>query len=1686
MDIHVPEYKKTRQFILSSRNPWWSNGGIGSPHTNGRGHPWHLAMIMEGWEDHSTLDRVLNTAYGGSLHESVTMSGGSTRKWFGWANALFSEWLMQTSDSVQTSTKVFKKTARNYWYNGLDALKTSKLEYDALKRLESVISPCQHYRFPKVIKLEGPTISTTSIGTSLDFASDEQKDKISNVDEQLKCILSHLKQAKVRHLDIKCGNMGVENGILKMLDFGISTIDHNPLSSVLKKMDDEFMEDAKYETFLKEYFKKCINERKKTVSYPKETCDINTWVNDLNCRRSTYNENYICTFNNVGIDNTKIKVSFGMENTNDVMGRNEMDEYPIFTKGAFYGKEPFEFKVTNKNKNAHLGHEFEKYDARLSTLMNSYTMKDNYRGQTISGKTLAIMRHNYANPWWTINEVFLVWLAGVREVDHILFLDGHSKSSMDEFWTIAFGGNIISVGNLKSPVIFEKLFVVSDGLGLNSPLSPDFHSGKSTSKCQTNIFEKFVTYILRDISPVSQNMITLIDRKAYVRHPRGKTMPRVWNNCESEENTLRQAGYNVKRVRLETLSIREQLEQIRATSTLISVHGAGLAWLLFLPSGSKIIEAVPSSRANRRTFETASTWRQHITYERIPTKPLGNDRYDTDIIKHVKLETQKQKNKYDTPKKLPNFRSEKTKKQQENHELCILIPFRDKSDDVNSQGSNRENNLKEWLQYMSGFLKFEATVYIVEQTKEGIFNKGWLFNIGFKESEGECDYIVLHDVDQIPMNKGNNYFFRETPTKLIYETKRNNHIRKLSRDNVGGALMITRRKYQEINGYSNNFGGWGREDDNMALRLKKHGGYDVQSADIGHYEELEHARVMGLDETKQFHKNVANTHDFTSGLSNLKYEIIASDIKTYKLLHVKRMKVRLPTLRKARLFQVFPMNHELLFLEFRLRTTCDATDMFVIHEAEFDWMFRHKKRYAFEKRHFFESLCPGKIVWTMQRTHGNDNGWAQNAEARNSIIPELEKQVTMRTDDIICLFDADEVPTVEALAASRKGPYPIKMKLFPFKYGLFWRYGNGFTAKTSVQRFGSITTLYDLRHSPHVRTIENAGWHFSWVGSTKYIIQKAKQSHAADGRVGDDAEKMKPSFIDKMVCDGHDWDGSTHWGKESKFINNEEWPNFFDAYPTLTDKKTRCQPHLTIIIPFRENPNDAFSQGSGREQNLRDWTKYMCSFLPDVGRTNVDVRIIEQTQQGPFNKGALFNVGYHLSKNTAKYLVLHDVDHIPEKKTNDYRFRPDPTHMCVRTSQFGYANTHHTSIGGALMLTTNFYKSINGYSNNFLGWGGEDNNMYMRIGGHVLKKLSPEVGRYKALDHKRTHGLDKTDLFRSHPGSDKISGVSDVKWRTISSKETTCGSIKFTRTLVDFNVHKLAIIIPFRSTVDKLAQGGPDRERNLNNWLEYMSTWFKIPADVFVIEQSDDGRPFNKGALFNVGYDLTKDSHDYMIFHDVDCVPLDVENTYEWKDTPTVLRWHWSRVMDENWNAGGVLQMTHTEYKNINGYSNIFWGWGFEDTNMALRIKSKSNFNQKNFKYRDFKHDRVPGLHKKWNKQYAHNKRQEKIVDDSGISDIKYAVLSKKNINAENKLKANRIKVELQYTKGLVDINSQSQYLIKTSNLFAAINYNAPENKGPWKQGLDYEYDGRFKDGITIHVVPHSHNDPGWIKTYHT
>ena len=77
-------------------------------------------------------------------------------------------------------------------------------------------------------------------------------------------------------------------------------------------------------------------------------------------------------------------------------------------------------------------------------------------------------------------------------------------------------------------------------------------------------------------------------------------------------------------------------------------------------------------------------------------------------------------------------------------------------------------------------------------------------------------------------------------------------------------------------------------------------------------------------------------------------------------------------------------------------------------------------------------------------------------------------------------------------------------------------------------------------------------------------------------------------------------------------------------------------PHkLAIIVPFRDDGgNDPLAQGIGREQNLNDFNKHMCNFV----KVPMDIYVVEQEQGTTWNKGKLFNIGYHLTKRDHDYM----------------------------------------------------------------------------------------------------------------------------------------------------------------------------------------------------------------------------------------------------------------------------------------------------------------------------------------------------------------------------------------------------------------------------------------------------------------
>lgn len=144
---------------------------------------------------------------------------------------------------------------------------------------------------------------------------------------------------------------------------------------------------------------------------------------------------------------------------------------------------------------------------------------------------------------------------------------------------------------------------------------------------------------------------------------------------------------------------------------------------------------------------------------------------------------------------------------------------------------------------------------------------------------------------------------------------------------------------------------------------------------------------------------------------------------------------------------------------------------------------------------------------------------------------------------------------------------------------------------------------------------------------------------------------------------------------------------------------------------------------------------------------------------------------------------------------------------------------------------------------------------------------------------------------------------------------------------------KLSIVIPFRDRDDHLSKLAPH--------LKAFTLANGVEADIFVIEQYDD-KPFNRGKLSNVGFDLTKEKYDYFCFHDVDLVPVNSDCDYSYLAGAAKLSYYVSQfnfVPRPECELGGVMVFDKKSYQDVNGYSNEYWGWGAEDDDLGERCR---------------------------------------------------------------------------------------------------------------------------------------------------
>jgi hypothetical protein len=245
----------------------------------------------------------------------------------------------------------------------------------------------------------------------------------------------------------------------------------------------------------------------------------------------------------------------------------------------------------------------------------------------------------------------------------------------------------------------------------------------------------------------------------------------------------------------------------------------------------------------------------------------------------------------------------------------------------------------------------------------------------------------------------------------------------------------------------------------------------------------------------------------------------------------------------------------------------------------------------------------------------------------------------------------------------------------------------------------------------------------------------------------------------------------------------------------------------------------------------------------------------------------------------------------------------------------------------------------------------------------------------------------------------------------------------------------VAIIVPYRDLhVEQ------KREAHLKQFVPHMISFLtklvkaRKVSDfhIYIVEQSDDGRKFNRGKLLNIGFDAAKkrsQKHDVFIFHDVDLLPQpDLAEAYAtFPKTPYHIARVWDRYSNNPKYFGGVVAFSASDFKRINGYPNTFWGWGGEDDELQLRCQALGlqwDWPRRGGTLQDLEEmtltDKLQFLrqHKEWKcmVKWEALEEHEQTWKKNGLADLNYKVLSTKALDgkASSQSRATKVTVDVK------------------------------------------------------------------------
>jgi len=220
---------------------------------------------------------------------------------------------------------------------------------------------------------------------------------------------------------------------------------------------------------------------------------------------------------------------------------------------------------------------------------------------------------------------------------------------------------------------------------------------------------------------------------------------------------------------------------------------------------------------------------------------------------------------------------------------------------------------------------------------------------------------------------------------------------------------------------------------------------------------------------------------------------------------------------------------------------------------------------------------------------------------------------------------------------------------------------------------------------------------------------------------------------------------------------------------------------LVLIVPYRQ-----------REEHKKVFIPYMIEYFSKK-KIEFHILIIEQFNNTVFNRGLLRNIGFLESQKLFNdfYVCFHDIDILPKDMLIDYN---KPNNNTIR-HQYGEIQC----LGCMILCNPDTFIKLNGYPNDYWGWGFEDESLITRsIYNHVDIDRTNFVQRwtlqnyFTELNHDKPKNEDskfindnrlKTIIERIYPKTHINNGLNNCKYIVIKKNV----SKNITHIFVDFN-----------------------------------------------------------------------------------------------------------------------------------------------------------------------------------------------------------------------------------------------------------------------------------------------------------